>query len=211
LSLRGDTAVSLVLREVRPTQFDVFPPVPGGFQITGRNKDLAGIGPAVPLQIVNRSVLLPPGRWDVLLNPPSGYYVSGYSATGLGYSPSRPDGWNEFLVNGSYGSVRFTMTGGPSEMRGTVKLSSEPVAGAPVYLEGWDPDNRKRTTDLRVVRSDGNGVYRFQGLAPGTYRVLATFEYLMPDSASMDLAGAPSVRIEPHSNLQMDLDLYGIR
>jgi hypothetical protein len=33
----------------------------------------------------------------------------------------------------------------------------------------------------------------------------------MPDSASMELAGAKSVRVEARNDLQMDLDLYGIR
>jgi hypothetical protein len=83
--------------------------------------------------------------------------------------------------------------------------------GAPVYLEAWDPETRKRLTDLRVVRTDVRGAYRFQSLAPGTYRVLSTFEYQMPESASMDLAGAQSVRVEARNDLQMDLDLYGIR
>jgi hypothetical protein len=107
--------------------------------------------------------------------------------------------------------VRFTLSGGPGEMHGTVKYYGEPLVGAPVYLEAWDPDTRKRVTDLKVVRTDIHGVYRFQGLAPGTYRVLATFEYNMPDSASMELAGAKSVRVEARNDLPMDLDLYGIR
>ncbi len=214
VSLKADTSVSLVARDVRTTQVDIVPSTiggPGGMQITARRKDLAGVGPAAPLQLANGRVLLPPGRWEVFLNPPSGYYVSGFFASSSRGIQTRPDGWNEFLSSGNFRSIRFSLTGGPSEIHGTIKSYGEIVAGAPVFLEGWDPDTRKRVTDLRVARTDGTGVYRFQGLAPGTYRILSTFEYLMPDSASMDLAAAQSVRLEPHSSLQMDLDLYGIR
>jgi hypothetical protein len=41
--------------------------------------------------------------------------------------------------------------------------------------------------------------------------MLATFEYLAPDSAAMDLASAQTVNIEGHADLQLDLDLYAGR
>ena len=213
VSLSRDTGVSMVLREVGPTTFDFGRTTPGpanSMQVLARRKDLAGVGPTGVLQLTNNSVLLGPGRWEVSFVPPPGYYVSGFYSAGFGSRGTRPDGWNEFLVT-TGGSVRFTLSGGPGEMHGTVKYYGEPLVGAPVYLEAWDPDTRKRVTDLKVVRTDIHGVYRFQGLAPGTYRVLATFEYNMPDSASMELAGAKSVRVEARNDLQMDLDLYGIR
>ncbi len=96
-------------------------------------------------------------------------------------------------------------------MHGVVKSYGDPSVGAPVFLEGWDPDTHNRVLDLRMVRTDLHGNYRFEGLAPGNYRVLATFEYTNPDVDAMDLAGAKLIRIESHGDLQMDLDLYGIR
>jgi hypothetical protein len=92
-----------------------------------------------------------------------------------------------------------------------VKVSGEPAVGAPVFLEAWNPDTRKRLTELRFTRTGIDGSYRIESLAPGTYRMLATFEYLAPDSAAMDLAGAQTVNIEGHADLQLDLDLYGGR
>ena len=97
-------------------------------------------------------------------------------------------------------------------MHGVVKSYSDPVVGAPVYLEGYDPETRKRVTDLRVVRTDTHGLYRFQGLwRPGStecYRPLST---RCPTPRPWRLAAAQSVRVEAHSDLQLDLDLYGIR
>ena len=218
VSLAKDVGVTLKLplgppSGPRPTRFDFGPSTAGGAnapQVTARRKDLAGVGPASVLQLTNNSALLAPGRWEVMLLPPPGYYASGFSGSGYVRSRTRPDGWNEFLVN-DYSSVRFTLSGGPGEMHGLVKSYGDPVGGAPVYLEAYDPETRKRVVDLRMVRTDVHGVYRFQSLAPGIYRVLSTFEYQMPDTASMDLAGAQSVRVEARSDLQMDLDLYGIR
>jgi hypothetical protein len=211
--IKDDVTVSMMKQDVRPTRFD-FGGVASGpsnpMQVTARRKDLAGVGPAALLKLTNNSALLAPGRWEVSLLPPPGYYVSGFYGPGFGRPRSRPDGWNEFLSNGMGSSVRFTLSG-PAEMHGVVKSYGDPVVGAPVYLEAYDPETHTRLTDLRTVRTDIHGLYRFQGLAPGIYRVLATFEYQMPDTASMELAGAPSVRVEARSDLQMDLDLYGVR
>jgi hypothetical protein len=201
-------------QDVRPTRFDIVPSSAGGLnsvQVTVRRKDLAGVGPAILLPLTNNGALLAPGRWETSLLPQPGYYVSGFYGPGFGRSQTRSDGWNEFLSNGMGPSVRFTLSGGPGELHGVVKSGSDPVAGAPVYLEAYDPETRTRLLDLRTVRTDIHGLYRFQGLAPGIYRVLSTFEYQMPDSASMELAGAQSVRVEARGALQLDLDLYGIR
>ncbi|HLK66087.1 MAG TPA: carboxypeptidase-like regulatory domain-containing protein [Bryobacteraceae bacterium] len=208
VSLSRDTAISIVVRDIPLTYFQVNPNS-GVPQIMARRKDLAGVGVPALLQLVNNRALLAPGRWEVMLLPPSGNYVSGFYGPNFARQTNRPDGWNEFQANGS--SVRFSLSGGPGEMHGIVKSFGEPAVGAPVYLEAWDPDNRKRVTELRVVRTDLHGVYRFSALAPGTYRALATFEYQMPESATMELAGAQSVRIEARSDQQVDLDLYGIR
>ena len=80
-----------------------------------------------------------------------------------------------------------------------------------MYLEAYDATARKRVTDLRATRTDLTGSYHFDDLAPGLYRVLATFEYQNPDSAAMDLAGARLAEIEAHAALQADLDLFGER
>jgi hypothetical protein len=107
--------------------------------------------------------------------------------------------------------VKVDLATGPGAVHGVVKSSGEAVAGAPVYLEGYDPDTRQRATDLLTTRTDLRGSYRFDGLAPGTYRVLATFEYQMPDVAAMDAAGARLLKAESSGDLQVDLDLYVLR
>lgn len=205
--------VALSMQPVREVRFE-FVPAPGGepdaMQIMARRKDFAGADAPQPIKLTNGRTLLAPGRWELLLNPPPGYYVSGFAPVSKAGGKSRPDGWNEIMIS-SHSIARFNLSSGAASVHGNVKSSTESVAGVPVYLEGYDPSMRQRMTDLRATRTDMRGAYRFDGLAPGTYRVLATFEYQMPDSAAMDLAGARSLQADAQGDLQTDLDLFVIR
>ena len=176
-----------------------------------RRADLAGTGPSSPLPIVNGVATIPAGRWEIMLEPPSGYYVARFSPPMMPAAASfgRPDGWEEVMSPGNGG--RFTLSGGPSAIRGTVKNSDEPVAGAPVYLEAYDPHSEKRQAELRVAISGRRGQYRFDNLAPGRYRILSTFEYLSPDVETMAAAGAQLLTVDARNEMARDLDLYVIR
>jgi len=213
LSLDRDTNLRLALFPVRDTQFEFVPALPDAraARVVARRKDLAGIWPAQTLALANNAAALSPGRWEVSLTPPPGFYVSSFSGprSDAG-AKTRPDGWNEITLT-AFGQVRFSLSRGPGSLHGMVKTVGDSVAGAPVYLEAYDPDTRTRLTDLRATRTDLRGAYRFDGLAPGTYRVLATFEYQAPETAAMDLAGAQQVRIEAPTDSQVELDLYSIR
>ncbi len=209
---RDLSRVSISTLPVRETRFDFNPALAGGansVQVLARRKDLAGILPAVTVRLANNRALLAPGRWELNFVPPPEYYVSAFSAPSIpGGARGHPDGWNE-IVNTYYGVVGVTLSANPGGVHGVVKASGEVVPGAPVFLEAYDAVTQKRLTDLRATRTDLQGAYRFDGLAPGNYRVASTFEYQAPDSAAMDLAGARPVTVEARAVLQMDLDLYG--
>jgi hypothetical protein len=200
---RNTSGFGVLLSLVRETQF-AFQGVAG--KIFARRKDLAGVGPAqeVPLSASNRA-LLGPGRWELSASAPPGTYVAGFSPAGRG---ARPDGWNEIQLPRNL--ITIGISGGASGMHGVVKESGSPASWAPVFLETWDPVERKRLVDLRETRADIRGNYRFDGLPPGSYRVLSTFEYLAPDSNAMDLGGAVPIEVAAHTDLQTDLDLYGV-
>jgi hypothetical protein len=202
---RNTPNLGVLLNQIREMQF--------GFQgmsgrIVARRKDLAGVGPVQQLELsASNRALLGPGRWELAVIPPLGNYVSGFFPAARG---ARPDGWNEIQVPRS-GLVTIALSGGASAMHGIVKESGAPASWAPVFLETWDPIERKRLVDLRETRADIRGNYRFEGLPPGSYRVLSTFEYMAPDSNAMDLGGALPIEIAAHTDLQTDLDLYGVR
>jgi hypothetical protein len=90
-----------------------------------------------------------------------------------------------------------------------VRYANAAVGGAPVFLEPWDPVTRNRVADLRETRSDMPGNYRFDGLAPGDYRILSTYDYSAPGPPIFDIGSARAMRIEKSTDPQVDLDLWG--
>jgi hypothetical protein len=209
ISLGSDSGVSLLLRN------------PSGVAVTGmpadataeirlRPADLAGGSATSVLPVHNSAAVVPVGRWALMLQPPSGYYVSGVSGILLPSGYRCPDGWQELTSPGNYG-LRFTLSADPSSIHGTVKNSDDRVPNAPVYLEAYDLAEGRRVAELRTAISDMRGQYRFDELAPGGYRILATFEYLAPDVSVMSEAGAQTLTVDAHADVARDLDLYTIR
>jgi carboxypeptidase family protein len=92
--------------------------------------------------------------------------------------------------------VKFVLSTRPATLRGVVRNAArEPVAGVPVQLG-----------DLRSVRTDVAGQFEFYGLAPGRYRVLATFAVLSPNDANSAI-----VNLEEGQDRSIDLDLHIVR
>ena len=207
-----DTQIQIV--ESRGTPIDT-----SKMKIMARRKDMAGNGEVQQLEILGNRyssrVRLAPGRWELMAIPPTGYVVTefGYRFTrSEGVHRARADGWNEVLIDGRSNSLRFVLSSNPGSMHGVVTgLSREPLNWAPVFLEGYDPDNHKRVTELRMAITDSHGQYKFSNLAPGSYRVLSTFEFHMPDEATMDLAGAKLLMVEEGKDAVQDLDISVIR
>src|SRR5581483_7046869 len=155
-------------------------------------KDLAG--EAVPLTIslgagegiAGRLTLLP-GRWAVALLPGPNYYVAGFQLPGA-ENPveGRADGWNDlFLPAGApQAEVKFLLSSSPAAIAGSVhNAKGDPVANIPIFIEPDDLAPEKRLPERRSLLSDGQGRYTIGGLAPGAYRLLATFEYESPESS----------------------------
>ena len=90
-------------------------------------------------------------------------------------------------------------------------LGTQTAAGAPVFLESSGIDPARRFREPYMVRTDTHGQYQFTGLAPGEYRLLATFEYQSPEAAEFEEAGAVRIKIEETRDLQQDLSLFVAR
>ena len=177
-----------------------------------RRKDLSGDQPPANLRLGPSGVQLLPGRWDLAMAWMPGYYVASFTGPRSERSEAgRADGWNEILLPGGAAVVKFVLSANPAAIHGVVTASNTPVAGAPVFLEPYDLESRRRLTDLRIARTDMQGKYQFYGLAPGHYRVLSSFEYQSPDTAALDAANARVVKTEESRDLAQDLELYVIR
>jgi hypothetical protein len=199
----------LQMSEVRETVFQL-EGIAAGASVNGfvRRKDLAGVGAVQTFPMVALSrILLFPGRWEFMAVPPDGYYVSRFSGM---RNNARPEGWNEIQAGAFAPRFNVAFSNNPAAIHGIVRTAGAPVSAAPVYLEAFDPLTRARVMDLRETRTDNAGNYRFANLAPGDYRILATFEYDSPDVQAFDASGAQGVRLEAGASPQTDLELYGI-
>ena len=181
-------------------------------QMVARRKELSGPGEQQKIDLSRDSVRLPPGRWEFGLQPSAAFYPIRFLANGTPVQ-GRAEGWNEQVVVSTVGlnSAKFVLSDSPGAVHGTVTLGSQQVAGVQVFLEASEIEPARRLRETFVTRTDTHGQYRFTGLAPGNYRLLATFEYKSPGAAEFDIAGAASVKVEETRDFQKDLDLYVAR
>jgi hypothetical protein len=177
-----------------------------------RRVDLAGEGPAETLRMPNGSASLVQGRWQLMLMPSPAYVATEFfGCRGERPEGSRADGWNEIAVTGPCG-VHMVLSNKPGGVNGTVTMgANEPAGGVPVFLEAYDEVTHKRVVDLRSTRTDMRGKYNFAGLAPGTYRLVATFEYQAPTTGDIDAMRARAFKVEEGRDQQQDLDVWVIR
>lgn len=165
-----------------------------------------------PLRPISGKVPMLPGRWEVALAPNPTYIAVSFTPP-EGTSQGRADGWNEVLLPpGSQNVVKFVLSSSPSTLSGTVKTSTgDTVAGVPVFIEPYDLDPRRRLAEIRTTRTNAQGQYGIGGLAPGVYRLLASFDYQMPSSAEMEAAQAKTVKVEEAARAVLDLEESVIR
>lgn len=177
-----------------------------------RRKDLAGESEPQPLRLVNGASNLNPGRWELRLQPSPSYVATDFRVTrGERVETGRADGWVEILVRGFVGAM-WTLSDKPASIHGVVNgPGHEPVPGAPILIEAWDPVNNKRIHELRTVRADMRGRFQVFGLAPGTWRLLSTLDLEDPDSAEMEQLIPKSLKVEPGRDYPLDLDLSVLR
>src|SRR5262249_20592934 len=175
--------------------------------------DLSGEGKPETLRIPQDYAAIAPGRWELALAPTPSYFAAGFSGPrGELAENGRADGWNEIQLSGpGQSGVRFVLSPHPAALHGVLKDAGNAVAGGPVFLEAFDLESRRRLADVRMTRTDTRGQYDFYGLAPGTYRILGTFEYQMPDAQAMEAAHPRAVKVDEGKDQAADLDLYVIR
>jgi len=214
IALENDKEVQVPLNSWRETEFRMQDEKgnrldPGTAKITARRKDPDGGGHPEVLKLENGRAALGPGRWEMSVVPPAGYYPVEITGAGLPDSQSgRADGWNEVVLRG-FDAITIKLSSRPASIHGMVSgTGHDPAPGAPVYLEAFDKDTGKRLAELRTTRSDLRGQYHFNGLAPGLYRILGTFEYEKPDSDAMEAAGARALTLSEATDAAQDLDLY---
>jgi hypothetical protein len=185
---------------------------PRQIQIFARRKELTGPGQSQKIDFSTDSTRLAPGRWEFAVQPSPAYYPARFLTNG-NPTQGRVDGWNEDMIVSSVGTnvIKFVLSNAPGAIHGTVTLGSQYAAGAPVFLEVSEIEPARRFREPYMVRTDTRGQYQFTGLAPGRYRIFASFEYQNPSAFEFDSAGALGIKIEETGNVQQDLTLFVAR
>jgi hypothetical protein len=183
-------------------------------QLMARRKELSGPGEVrrIDLSEYSNSARIVPGRWEFALAPSPAYYAQRFQTSG-NMSQERADQWNEAPIVSGYAQnvIKFVVSASPGAVHGAVTLGSQIAIGAPVFLESSDIEPGKRYKEPLMVRTDTRGLFQFSGLAPGNYRLLATFEYQNPTAAEFDQASAVRFKIEETRDLVQDLTLFVAR
>jgi hypothetical protein len=178
-----------------------------------RRKDLAGESEPQPLARQGMGgATLNPGRWELRLQPSPAYVPTDFRVTrGERVETGRADGWVEILIRGTT-AVTWTLSDKPASIHGIVNgPGHEPLPGAPVLIEAWDPVNNKRIHELRTVRADMRGRFEVFGLAPGAWRLLSTLDLEQPDAMEMEQLSPKLLKVEAGRDYPMDLDLSVLR
>jgi len=182
----------------------------GEVPILARRKDLAGEGEVT--RISKDTVRLLPGYWELTALPaPNRYQVSISSMTGprraskAGQSPE----WYEIHLGAAERTwVRVVLSSRPATLAGCVTARGDAMAGAPVYLWPSSPETRRRMNGMKMGRADSRGMYRFEGLGPGSYLLLSSFDLGEVTEQVLTEARAASIMLDEGQAGVRDLTLY---
>jgi hypothetical protein len=117
----------------------------------------------------------------------------------------RTSDWFDVFIgaNGQLLQVKIADTAG--HINGTVLTDKTPVIGIPVYLWPVAEHARRSLRGPMRVLSDVNGKYRFDGLPPGDYRLIASYDLTDIDEESIELTQAPVLHVDPSQTASADL------
>ena len=161
----------------------------GEMQTLLRRRDLGVVGPWMDLATL-AGFRLPPGYWEISARVAAKEYVSGVSQPMNRREPG-PEAYTMFVPMGKNSAANLTVrvADGAAVISGVVRKDGNGVAAAPVFLWPLTDTARRALGGGRSLRAGPDGRFRFEGLAPGSYRVLSSYDFREVDEDVMELAG----------------------
>lgn len=160
------------------------------FPVLARRLDLDGPGHEFPLE---SGQSLSPGDWEFTVRTDTSHYLVDIRNEGDKAPAPEIDGWFDLKI-GNAPHIQVTLSDKPASISGTVSSPSKSVVGAPVFLELVNPNVTELVVQSWEVRADPQGKFAFHGLAPGTYRVVSSFEVEHDDPLARDRAATITLR-----------------
>jgi hypothetical protein len=107
------------------------------------------------------------GRQRVSLVNQGHHYIKEVRYNGLVVSDST------FVVDGSPGRLEVILDDKPAAIGGVVEVDGNPLSKASVVLTSWPMPSDGMLSSLKKATGSASGNFRFGGLPPGDYRIVA--------------------------------------
>ena len=155
------------------------------YPLVARRLDLDGPGPESALA---PGQSLTPGPLEFTVRPGPSHYLVAIQSDG-DKSPSAIDGWFALNIDNAP-RLRITLSAKPASISGAITSSSQPIVGAPVFLQLINPDAPELALESWNARADAQGNFSFTGLAPGSYRLMSSYDVDFDDPLARSKAVA---------------------
>ncbi len=180
--------------------------------VTARRADLYSSDAERVLQVSDSKLTLAPGHWEMSATVGPGQYVESIGNGFAAYRRNRteqPSDWFDVYIDaGRPARIRITVSEKAAQIDGNVMSDRKGVAGAPVFLWPLGEQARKSLRGWKQVLTDADGHYQLDGLPPGDYRLLSTFDISEVDEEVLDEAQAITVKVEASQKSSLDLAVW---
>jgi hypothetical protein len=112
---------------------------------------------------------------EFTVRPGPSHYLVSIQNDGDKSPPTSIDGWFTLDI-GSAPRLHITLSAKPASVSGLVTSASQPIVGAPVFLQLVNPEAPELALQSWNARADAQGNFSFTGLAPGVYRLMSSYD-----------------------------------
>lgn len=179
--------------------------------ITARRQDLYEAGAEHQITATHATLLA--GHWEMSGQAGPDKYIesiSSYQGQGRREAQEKAIEWFDVFIDvRGYARVRVVVADKAAQLMGSVtNKEGKPVPGAPVFLWPIAEGTRRSLKGYRMAVADTDGKYHFDGLPPGDYRMLATYDFTEIDEAALDEGKAITVHATESQIASADLPLW---
>jgi hypothetical protein len=154
-----------------------------------------------------KALQLPAGLWRMRMLPSSDVWVESILEARRP-AESGADALELLLSAGERRTLQVGLAPTVARLSGVVKAGDGGVAmGAPVLVRASTEELHQKMGGMRRGRTDGEGRFRFDGLAPGEYYVASGFDLKRADGEEWDGMGGRLVRLEEKGAEEIGLEL----
>lgn len=181
-------------------------------RLIGRRDELSGAEP--PREFLPPTARLSSGYWEftAVVAPP--YYVTSIGTGGTDIRrtrrATRPFEWFGVYVEPWHSAdrIRISVAEKAGELNGVVTKEGKAAPGIPVLLWPVKEEVRRMIGGPQQVLSDVAGNYRFTGLPPGEYRLLATMDVREMSFEVAEESQAKIIQISDGQSVQASIPIW---